>query len=348
MNRSTPAGETEPSTNIANSSPSDASCGVGGTDGGLQPECQRDQEFVAHAVAVHVVDDLEVVHVEEEHADHRAVALSLHQCVADPVLEEHAVGQAGERVMERLVGEFAFQLSLLGHILQSEHHPTDGRLLTQVAPPHLDLDGRPVGADHAPVLAPALVLAAPHPAERLDHRAAVLWRHRIDDLGALQVRNAEHLADGGAGVTDPVVVVEDQDDLGGVLHQRAEVRLAVAPVDLLGKDDPRHDKSCLRGESLEKDTQDNTDDAGHSNHDENQRLFRKCVVERGQRDDARTDGGHRGLASQSRVHPNSPPARATRRADRAGRTAPGDGGEARGSGPTKENSPVSGLSPGRL
>ena len=54
-------------------------------------------------VAERVVDLLEPVQVHEQHRDVLAMALGSRQRLTHSVVEEDAVGQAGERVVERLV-----------------------------------------------------------------------------------------------------------------------------------------------------------------------------------------------------------------------------------------------------
>ena len=96
----------------------------------------RHQEFVAHAVAHRVVHDLEIVQVDEEHRrSRRAVPPGHGELVRDPVLEQHPVGQSGQRVVERPVFQFPLQLTLFGHVPQGEHQAAHGGLLAQVAAP---------------------------------------------------------------------------------------------------------------------------------------------------------------------------------------------------------------------
>src|SRR3546814_964446 len=80
-------------------------------------EAPRDghQQLVADAVAEGVVDRLEVVEVEE-HGGHRgAVALGSTEQLLSSVADQGPVRQAGELVVERLVGELG---GALGHELQ--------------------------------------------------------------------------------------------------------------------------------------------------------------------------------------------------------------------------------------
>ena len=77
----------------------DAGDDVTGAHAAAQPLGEHEQELVAGGVTAAVVDVLEVVEVDEQQA-HRTAALQ------DPVgdlLEQGAVGQAGQRVAEHLV-----------------------------------------------------------------------------------------------------------------------------------------------------------------------------------------------------------------------------------------------------
>ena len=70
-------------------------------------------EDVAGGVPVGVVDRLEVVEVDEEHADRLAHPARPDELLLDPVLEQPAVGEAGERVVPRHVGDLLQQLQVL-------------------------------------------------------------------------------------------------------------------------------------------------------------------------------------------------------------------------------------------
>jgi hypothetical protein len=73
------------------------------------------EERVARGVAEAVVHALEVVQVEHEH--HRApTTRRLGERVGDPVLEEQAIRQPGQCVVERLVRERGLQSLALGHV----------------------------------------------------------------------------------------------------------------------------------------------------------------------------------------------------------------------------------------
>ena len=87
--------------------------GVLAADGVHQPLADLLDEVVARGVAQRVVDGLEVVQVDEEHAHRLAHPARAHQLLLDPVLEEPAVGQPGERVVPGHVRDLLQELEVL-------------------------------------------------------------------------------------------------------------------------------------------------------------------------------------------------------------------------------------------
>ena len=81
----------------------EAGDGVGGAQRGLEPLGDLLEEHVAVVVAERVVDLLEVIEVHDHHGQAAVAALGGAQRLLDAVAEQHAVGQAGERVVQRLV-----------------------------------------------------------------------------------------------------------------------------------------------------------------------------------------------------------------------------------------------------
>ena len=68
-----------------------------------EPLRDRDQQLVAARVAERVVDRLEAVEVDEQHADHAVRARRALLRLAQPVQEQRAVGEVGERIVQRAV-----------------------------------------------------------------------------------------------------------------------------------------------------------------------------------------------------------------------------------------------------
>ncbi|HST39173.1 MAG TPA: hypothetical protein VLK58_06680, partial [Conexibacter sp.] len=88
---------------MPNSSPPRRGDGVGGPQRRLEPLGDLLEEHVAVVMTERVVDLLEVVEVHDHHREAAVAALGGAQRLLDAVAEQHAVGQAGERVVQRLV-----------------------------------------------------------------------------------------------------------------------------------------------------------------------------------------------------------------------------------------------------
>ena len=74
-----------------------------------------------------VVDVLEVVEVDEERGHGPVFAPGAHEHLFGPVEDEGPVGQAGQGVVEGLVGELVLRLLALGDVAQVGHVPADRR-----------------------------------------------------------------------------------------------------------------------------------------------------------------------------------------------------------------------------
>ena len=66
-------------------------------------------DVVAERVPVSVVDRLQVVEVDEQHRDHLPLAPLAREGVLDAVVEERAVGELGQRVVERAVAQLLLE-----------------------------------------------------------------------------------------------------------------------------------------------------------------------------------------------------------------------------------------------
>ena len=81
----------------------EAGDGVAGAQSRGQPRADRAQQQVAVVVAERVVDLLEAVEVDHQHGDLRGVARGELDRLVHAVVEEHAVGQFGDVVVQRRV-----------------------------------------------------------------------------------------------------------------------------------------------------------------------------------------------------------------------------------------------------
>ena len=204
-------------------------------------------------MAHRVVHDLEVVQIHEEHAGRGPVALGPGQAVGGPVLEQQAIGQAGQRVVEGPVLQLRLELALRGHVPQGEHQAADRAIAAQVAAPDLDLNAHAVTAGDPHVLVVrGAARVFPHARQRADDVISLAFLHQVPEVGALHADVAEDARGRGSRVPDLPVVADDQDGVRGVLDQGAEVGLA-APADyLLAEHDALDGEGSLLSQDFER------------------------------------------------------------------------------------------------
>ena len=96
----------------------EAGDGVAGTDRAVEPLGDGLQELVADGVSERVVDQLEAVEVEEEDgcAALRPAAARAAQRLLEPVEEQRAVREAGQRVVQRAVAEALDRAAVVGRV----------------------------------------------------------------------------------------------------------------------------------------------------------------------------------------------------------------------------------------
>ena len=81
--------------------PTPASDGVGLPDNAGDPASHLDQDLVAGAVPEAVVDRLELVEIEDQHARWARTAIGAGHRLPNPVAQQGSIRQAGQRVVER-------------------------------------------------------------------------------------------------------------------------------------------------------------------------------------------------------------------------------------------------------
>ena len=84
---------------------------------------QRHQQLVAHRVAACVVDGLEAVQVQEHHRQLFAPAAGLGHDLHQPVVQQHAVGQAGQGIEMGDALELELVFFLLRNVREQRHVP---------------------------------------------------------------------------------------------------------------------------------------------------------------------------------------------------------------------------------
>jgi diguanylate cyclase (GGDEF)-like protein len=105
-----------------------------------EPLGRADQQPVTFGMAEGVVHGLEVVEVDEQHGDLVPAPAGDGERVAHPVPEQRAVGEPGERIVERLVGELLLQPLALAHVAGVEHDALDRAVVEQVGRQHLAVE----------------------------------------------------------------------------------------------------------------------------------------------------------------------------------------------------------------
>src|SRR4051812_48079636 len=113
--------------------------GVAGADAGGEALADLEQDLVAGGVAEAVVDRLEVVEVDEDDGQADVVAAHAADGVADALGEQRAVGEAGDRVVEGLVGELLLERLALGDVTAVEDDAADVLVVEQVRVLDLEL-----------------------------------------------------------------------------------------------------------------------------------------------------------------------------------------------------------------
>jgi hypothetical protein len=185
----------------------------------------RDQQGVPDVVPEAVVDGLEPVQVEVADADPGAGA---GERGAEPVLEQGAVGQQGQRVVQRLLAQPLLQLVPGGDVLDHRHRvdrradgvadqrdgqagPHDVPVAVPVAQLHPGVG--PLAGDDVPVQGP--------------YPGCVLGVHQVGHPEPAQLvdRVAQHGGERGVRVHDAATHVGDADADRGAGEDRAEAGL---------------------------------------------------------------------------------------------------------------------------
>ena len=181
-----------------------------------------------------------------------------HDRVLDAVGEERPVGEVRDRVVEGLVRELVLERLALADVAAVQDDAADVLVLEQVRVLDLELEPGPVAMperalDHVRLGAAADVrladagddLREPRPI-RLPQQAGEV--RPFDLVRAV----AEDALDRRALVRDGAVGVEHGDEVARVGDERAEARLALAAVEVLGERRSLDGERDLRGERLER------------------------------------------------------------------------------------------------
>ena len=211
------------------------------------------EHLVTDEVTLRVVDDLEAVEVDEEHADAGPGAARVVERLAQALDEHGTVGETGERVVRRLVVQLALGAAALGDVGERAHHAVGEEVVVAQ---------RPRVQRQPPLLAIRELDADQHVRERLagaqraHGRVLVLGDQEAVGVAGPQLlaeHGVEALADhdppaedalgGAVGGGDDALVVADDDallerrDHGGVaLLERAAGGFGAAALGDVGAD----------------------------------------------------------------------------------------------------------------
>ena len=224
--------------------------GVGGADRGRDPLRDLEQQLVAGRVAEAVVDSFEVVEVEEDDGEAELLAARAGHRVAYALVEQGAVGQVGDRVVEGLMGELLLKRLALADVAAVEHDAPHRAVLEQVVVQDLEVaDAAVLVGEQAFDRLRTAADSAAFPETQEQAHAVARMQHPLKRLpDELLGGEPEHLLDRRALVDDPHIGVEHRDEVTRVLNQGGEARLAGAPVDLFAEADTLECESDLVGQ----------------------------------------------------------------------------------------------------
>jgi hypothetical protein len=174
----------------------------------------------------------------------------------EPLVEGRAIDQPGQRIPERPLGQLPLEPPLLGQVAQGQHEAGDRRIGAKIPAGDLDL-GRwiPVTPDDPVTMADG-VRAAPGGQRRVGNARP----DRVEEpegIGAIsRIEEVYQGKTGQPAVThergrrrcreaDAIVLIEDEDDIGALLDQGAEVRLPVVSQQLVVEHSALHSQPCL-------------------------------------------------------------------------------------------------------
>ena len=208
-----------PDSSSANSSPpSRATVSLARTVGD-QAGADHLQHGVARGVPVPVVDHLEVVEVHQQQREPGAVVVG--QRRVEPLHEQRAVREPGERVVVGLVGQPVGELVAVADVVQGQHRALE-RAPVELADGG-DLEPAPAAVRATqPALDEAVAaLALEHRPDRVEGAALVLGVHLRLQVGGVRepLPVAQRGVRGGADVADAAVDADDDHDVGEVGHQ---------------------------------------------------------------------------------------------------------------------------------
>ena len=181
------------------------------------------------------------------------VALLSLDGVQHAVAEQRAVREVGDRVVERLVLQLLLELLALRDVTGVEDDPLHVRVVQQARAEGLGGQVRAVPMLQAELQERGVALAVADRRQERQHTRLVVLVDQVDEPRALELLGfgAEQARRGRARVADHGGRLDDRHDVGGVLDERREPRLALAEQQVLGERRALERERDLRGERPE-------------------------------------------------------------------------------------------------
>ena len=221
---------------------SEARDGVARPDGDLETTADLLQDLVPGCMTETVVDRLEVVQVDEHDCDLVDAALRAHQRVLDAVGEERAVGELRHRVVERLMRELLLEGLTFTDVAAVEHDATDMLVMQKVGVLDLEPQSRTVPVTDGTLDRVSLGVARAVNRDQLRKQRPVGLTEQPVEPRSFDLVDpvSEQALDRRALVGDEAVGVQHGDEVAGVRNERAEPRLTLASMEILGERRPFH------------------------------------------------------------------------------------------------------------
>ncbi len=213
----------------------EAGNGVTGAHRMRRAPADLDEYLVADAVSQAVIDVLELVEVAEEDAERHRVRSAWLQCMGEPVGEQLPIRQAGQRIVERLMGQLGLEIDPGGDVADGDDQALHRRVSHQVGDRSLDVQQASVRVAHPYLQRPVLAFA--DGAQLAQEHLTILRRDEIEAARPEQgVRvPSEHGRRRRRHEGRLRVKPAHEDDVSRVADERRQALLALRP-QLLGRE----------------------------------------------------------------------------------------------------------------
>ena len=191
---------------------------------GTQALRHLDEQLVAGSVSERVVHRLEPVEVDEQHRGAQPVPPRAREGLAQAVDDERPVREAGERVVQGAIFERLFGGAPIGDVAHVRHDALDGGLVEQVRGAEVEPSPATVGMPPAHLDRVLLGRIRDHTVEMGVAHRSIVGVHEIEQVAPDEIVRAvaEDVLQRGADVRRARRGVDDDDDVGGVPHERPE------------------------------------------------------------------------------------------------------------------------------